>query len=125
VVPFYAPHDLVYRTMNQAMVNEALQAFLGISPEVSPASIEILKRASPYYHVQKDMPPILLIHGTADELVAYDQSVRMLAKLHEAGVASELYTVKDGKHGMGNWDQLPGGDVYKQYLVNWLHKTLQ
>jgi acetyl esterase len=125
VVPFYAPHDLYYRAMSQATVNEAVQAYLDIGPAVSPASVKILKKASPYYHVQKGMPPVLLIHGTADELVAYEQSVRMLEKMHGAGVASELYTVQGGKHGMGSWDQIAGGDAYKQFLVNWLQKTLR
>jgi len=125
VVPFYAPHDLVHRVEQQGAVNEPLQAFLNLSPAVTPDSLAALKKASPYDHVQKNVPPVLMIHGTADEQVAYDQSVRMLAKLREAGVTAELYTVKDGKHGMGSWDKIPGGDAYKQYLVNWLKKTLR
>jgi acetyl esterase len=125
VVPFYAPHDLYYEAMNQPQAQKTLRAFVGTGEEMNPAVIELLKQASPYYHVQKNMPSMLLIHGTADDLVAYEQSVRMLDKLRSAGVTAELYTVKDGNHGMGSWEQIPGGNAYKQYLVTWLRKTLQ
>lgn len=57
------------------------------------------RSASPITHITKDDAPILNIHGTADKLVPYPQSVEFNKKLVAAGVTSNLVTVKDGGHG--------------------------
>lgn len=62
---------------------------------------EKTRNASPITHVSKDDAPILIGHGTEDELVAYQQSVDFHAKLKKAGVDSTLITVKGAGHGLG------------------------
>ncbi len=59
---------------------------------------EITKKISPLYHVTKASAPSLMIHGDADTLVPLQQSELMLAKLKEAGVASELLVKKGRGH---------------------------
>jgi len=61
---------------------------------------EIGKKVSPITHVRKDNPPTLIIHGDTDALVPLQQSETMAAKLKEAGVPSQLYVMKGGKHDM-------------------------
>ena len=124
VVPIYAPHDLLGRAKEQGNVNDNIQAFVGVGPELTAESTEKLRKASPFYYANKDMPPILLIHGTKDSQVAYEQSVRMKAKLQELGVPCDLITVRDGAHGMGSWDKLPSQD-WKPKLVEWLRAKLK
>jgi dipeptidyl aminopeptidase/acylaminoacyl peptidase len=70
------------------------------------------------------MPPILLIHGTADAQVPYDQSVEMRKKLKSLGVPCDLFTVPNGAHGMGSWEKLPSQE-WKSYLASWLRNTLR
>lgn len=41
----------------------------------------------------------MLLHGTADTDVPYQQSVDMAAALVRAGVTHELVTIPDGEHG--------------------------
>lgn len=60
---------------------------------------EKARSASPITHVTKDDAPILNVHGTADPLVPYPQSVDFNKRLVEAGVASNLITITDGGHG--------------------------
>ncbi|MEJ6561055.1 MAG: alpha/beta hydrolase fold domain-containing protein [Akkermansiaceae bacterium] len=60
---------------------------------------EKARSASPITHITKDDPPILNVHGTADALVPYAQSVSFNQKLVEAGVSSNLITITDGGHG--------------------------
>jgi len=60
---------------------------------------EKARSASPITHITKDDPPILNIHGTADPLVPYPQSVVFNKKLVEAGTSSHLITITDGGHG--------------------------
>jgi acetyl esterase len=122
VVPFYAPHDLLGRAEKAGTISESIQAFLGIGPELTPESRYVLRQASPYYHVRASMPPYLLIHGTKDTQVDYQQSVEMQKKLRAAGVTCDLLTVTNGGHGMGNWEKDQMRTVWKNYLVQWLHQ---
>jgi len=64
-----------------------------------PDMIDFARKLSPVTYVRKDVPPILAIHGNADEVVPYQQSVRLVAELKEAGAKAELITVPRGKHG--------------------------
>jgi acetyl esterase/lipase len=54
---------------------------------------------SPAENVGETYPPTLLLHGTADTDVPYEQSVHMAERLAEAGVEHEFITIKDGPHG--------------------------
>ena len=57
------------------------------------------RNASPITYVSTDDPPFLLIHGTDDPLVPFDQSERFLGALKEEGVDALLIKVQGGKHG--------------------------
>src|SRR5579885_1612340 len=60
--------------------------------------LEIGKKISPLYHVTKDDPPTLIVHGDKDALVPIQQAEVMVAKLKGAGVPAELVVVKGGGH---------------------------
>ena len=59
----------------------------------------IAKRVSPLTYVRAGLPPILSIHGDADAVVPYEQSVRLHKALTALGVPNELVTIKGGGHG--------------------------
>lgn len=121
VVPFYAPHDLEYQVASKTL-GESLKSLFGIT-ELNDATARILHDASPSSYVKRGMPPYLLIHGTKDEQVPYDQSVRFLALMKATENRCELFTIPDGRHGMGNWDQ--AHPEYKSFLIDWLRRTLK
>jgi len=50
-------------------------------------------------HVTADDPPVLLIHGDADEVVAYKNAEVMQAALEKAGVPVDLLRVPGAGHG--------------------------
>jgi acetyl esterase/lipase len=68
----------------------------------------IAKRVSPLTYVRAGVPPILSIHGDADTVVPYDQSVRLHKALTAAGVPNELVTIKGGWHGQFKEAELEG-----------------
>jgi acetyl esterase/lipase len=78
-------------------------AFLRSRPpgdgDTASPEYQIHRNASPVTHVSADSPPALLMHGSNDEIVAYNQSVTMLEVLQSAGVTSELLTIPGGGHG--------------------------
>ncbi len=66
----------------------------------------IARRASPISYVRAGLPPVLTIHGDKDDVVPYEQSVRLHKALAAAGVPNELVTIPGGGHGQFSDDQL-------------------
>jgi len=58
----------------------------------------------PLLNVTPTYPPTLLIHGTADTDVPYNQSLLMAAALKKAGVSHHLHTINKGEHGLDGGD---------------------
>ena len=57
--------------------------------------------ADPISYVDKGDAPFLIMHGTKDMLVPYNQSVLLHNALKKAGVRSALLTVDGGGHSGG------------------------
>jgi alpha-L-fucosidase 2 len=71
------------------------------------------------------MAPFLIIHGTADEQVAYEMSPAMCEAMKKAGDQCELISIAGGKHGMAGWDKSADMQHWKPEMVAWLRKTLK
>ncbi|MGE3819033.1 MAG: alpha/beta hydrolase fold domain-containing protein [Isosphaeraceae bacterium] len=65
------------------------------------------RAASPVSYVSADDPPFLIIHGTKDDVVPYDQSARLHDALHKAGVQTTLIPVERGGHGNFGNPEIP------------------
>ena len=64
---------------------------------------EAYRQASPIFYVSKDGPPLLLAHGEKDDLVPFDQSVRMAEAWRKASLPIEFIPVKNAGH---NFEQV-------------------
>jgi acetyl esterase/lipase len=73
----------------------ALEWFAGV-----PNRLELARKVSPITYVRPNLPPIITVHGTADNGVPYQQSVRLHQALDKAGVPNELVTIPNGGHGV-------------------------
>jgi len=94
VVAHYGPYDLGRRR------SEMVDGLLGPRVE-DPAWARL---ASPIAHAANATAPVLLIHGTADQLVSWRESERMHAALLDAGKASELLLLDGAPHAFQvNW----------------------
>jgi acetyl esterase/lipase len=80
-----------------------------------------LADASPITHVTPDAPAFLLVHGTADWLVPYDQSEQLHAALTAAGVACRLEPVEGAQHIFDGCDDV---DAVVQLSVDHLANAL-
>lgn len=58
-----------------------------------------IRSVSPINYVNKNSPPVFIVHGDADPVVPYQQSVDLYKKLKEAGVKTEFITIQGGQHG--------------------------
>jgi alpha-L-fucosidase 2 len=122
VVPFYGPHDMEYQSDWKHALPSSLQALYGRPAELNDETRKILLESSPSTYVRPGLPPYLLIHGTADEQVPYDQSVRFREKMLLVGNTCDLLTIPGGRHGMGSWDQ--AHPEYKPIMIEWLRHQL-
>jgi dipeptidyl aminopeptidase/acylaminoacyl peptidase len=66
---------------------------------------QIATQVSPLTYVRPGVPPVLTIHGDADQTVPYAQAVRLHEALQKAGVPNQLVTVPGGDHGGFNADE--------------------
>ena len=82
----------------------------------------LLARYSPLTHVHANMPPILLVHGTAERLWA--QAIAMRDRLAAVGARHEMLALEGAPHGMENWEGRPEWSGYKANVIEWLQRTL-
>lgn len=60
---------------------------------------EVARRVSPLEYVRSGLPPVLTLHGDADEIVPYSHGTRLHEALSKAGVPNQLHTIRGGNHG--------------------------
>ena len=70
-------------------------AWMGSKPD----RMDLAKRVSPMTYVRSSLPPILTIHGNADNIVPYQHALNLHAALDEAGVTNKIHTVPGKGHG--------------------------
>jgi len=123
VVAIYSPSDLVTLAKTARQIPEELRRSMAGSP-FAEMLLEGLRRLSPIQHVRADMPPFLLIHGTADALVPFEQSKEMCSRMLSAGALCELIAVDGGGHGIRWWEGNERMIGYKVEMVRWLKDRL-
>jgi len=117
------PERFDMASANRHLANGGGIAFFGVS-KLDDAGLAHLREISPANAVHKGMAPFLMIHGTADEQVAYELSPAMCNAMKKMGDKCDLISVQDGRHGMTNWEKAPAMQHWKPELVAWLRKTL-
>jgi acetyl esterase/lipase len=93
VIAHYGPYDLSRRKAGG--VWDPVAELLGERVH-DPAWVEL---ASPVRHAAGATAPVLLIHGTGDQVVSWRESQRMHDALVAAGRASELLLLDGAPHG--------------------------
>ncbi len=73
-----------------------------------------IKSVSPINYVSKNNPPVFIVHGDADPVVPYQQSVDLHKKLQEAGVKTQFVTIPGGLH--GNFPQDKNSELNKSII---------
>lgn len=101
VVNVYGPSDFTKSYGKSVDAHEVLPLWLGGNLETAlPRHI----RSSPLNWVTPAAAPTLLIHGTEDKYVAYEQAIWMRDRLSASGVAVELLTLEGAGHGFQGAD---------------------
>jgi len=104
VIDFYGASDMLTMPPNVPgpgktaadLANSNGAKLLGVTPRDRP---DLARQTSTLYHVSKDDPPFLIIHGDKDQQVPLEQSQRLHAALVASGVPSELIVLPGAGHG--------------------------
>jgi acetyl esterase/lipase len=94
VVNWYGITDVVDELDGPNLKEYAVE-WLGSQPDREA----IARRVSPITYVRAGLPPVITVHGDADNTVPYQHAVRLKEALDRAGVTNELITIPAGKHG--------------------------
>lgn len=122
IVDYYGPTDFILRSQNQPAKTEPpdspVHRLLG-----GPASEkqELARLASSSYHVTKDDPPLLILHGKNDKTVYLDQSQRLVDEYRKAGLDVTMVVVPGAGHGGNAFFQEP----YRKQVAEFLKKHLR
>jgi acetyl esterase/lipase len=82
----------------------------GLLPNTAPdKNADLWKFASPVTHVSKNVPPTLIIHGTADTTVDRDQATELASKLKAEGAEHHLLMIDRIGHtfDLQTWQRKP------------------
>lgn len=117
VVDYFGPTDMValYNSYtSQPQTQLGIQALMGGTPATNPT---LYQTSSPLTWTTSNVPPTLILHGTADPIVPYAQSTALKAKLDGVGVSAKLITYAGAGH--GDWNAATFEDSYQQ-VINFL-----
>ena len=82
-----------------------------------------MRLASPINHVHAEAPPFLIIHGTRDETVPFDQGKRLQQALITAGASTTFIPIEGGHHNLRHDPDLSyDGEVWHDVLCK---KTIE
>ncbi len=116
VVDFFGPIDVSRmercETYKDDKSPEAV--LLGCSPSKNP---DLSKSLSPMSYIDKNDPKFLVIHGDADPVVPYCQSMFFAKALSDKGVLEDFIIVPNGNHGPVTFN-----DYTFQRMVNFFQK---
>lgn len=110
IISKYAPSDFVDKT-DKFYTYKSLLNWMGDNMEDEGFRASI----SPVTYINKNNPPVFIVHGNADPIVPYEQSVKLHQKLDKAGVYNEFITVDGGKH--GNFEKEKNSEINKATIV--------
>jgi len=97
LVLWYAPSNFETLAASQADGAQTPDAKL-LGCALRACAADLLRLASPSFHVSPDDPPVLLLHGREDEVVPFAQSVDLEARLRAAGVDVEFARLDGARH---------------------------
>ena len=102
IVDYYGPSDFILRGKTQPdrayTEKSGSFALLGGLRNGKPG-VEMEAFASPASYVSPDDPPLLVFHGSADEVVLLDQSQRIVDLYNAAGLDARLHVLDKAGHG--------------------------
>lgn len=101
VVDYCGPSDFLRFDADAPKMSQPGQPVYKLFGGPLKEKLDMAKQASPAFHVSKDDPPFLIVHGTADKTVPLDQAVSFHERQRNVGMNSTFVKIEGGGHGIG------------------------
>lgn len=127
VVSICGPQDLLSLALcpPREDLPPVIYQFIGGPPETHE---HLYRKASPIFHVNRNTPPFLFIHGEEDPTVPISQAIQMYKALRSYEIPSVLIQVKNGLHNPFNPKEgdtvCPSKDKVDEEIKNFLVEYL-
>jgi acetyl esterase/lipase len=123
VVGCAPPTDLVADNERRGGLSISMRNLFGYdTTNMTDDVVEVLKTNSPLTYVRPGLPPFLLVQGSADKTVPYEQTLRFQSRLKEANVSCDLMTITNGQHRIADW--MKSDPSWQEKLARWLDDKL-
>ena len=83
---------------------------------------KLLAEISPINNIHPELPPFLLIQGSADRTVAPDLTRNFQAKSKSAGVSCDLLILTNAQHRIADWEEFD--PEFPEKIIRWLDEKL-
>ena len=125
IVDWYGPTDIIEMNSFPSAMDHSVPAspegrlvgFLNVLENPEDAA-----KASPINYVNADteIPPLLIMHGNRDQLVCYDQSVRLYGKMKVFGKNVQMICLDGAYHGFGGFQSDEALDIVEQFIRRYI-----
>lgn len=113
IFDFYGITDLAPLLVPGATLKKSATNWLGDLAD-SPS---FAAKMSPLHYVRPDLSPVFIVHGDADPVVPYEQSVQLRDQLSALHVPIRMFTVPGGQHSKFSPEEsLQVGEAMKKFL---------
>ncbi|HET8546961.1 MAG TPA: prolyl oligopeptidase family serine peptidase, partial [Bryobacteraceae bacterium] len=114
------PSDLVTLARESPSIPAGIRGVAANGPWADMLGAAI-RELSPIHQVHRQMPPTLLIHGTADRVVPFAQSERFCEAARRAGAHCEVLAVRGEGHGFRWWSDAQ----WMRAMIAWLEARVE
>ncbi|MEO9968035.1 MAG: alpha/beta hydrolase [Reichenbachiella sp.] len=86
----------------------------GFDPEVDQEKTKsFADQYSPVTYLNDKIPPVLMIHGDADQVVPLDQSISLKSRLDSLGIENEIHILEGTNHAFIGADDTQKADIQR------------
>jgi pectinesterase len=123
VAGFAPPTEIAFDAKRRGSIDKwlSMKWLLG-SDSLDATTLATMEEISPVNHLQPGLPPYLLVQGSADTTVPFNQTKDFADRLKAAGVSCDLITIQGGPHRIRDWERLHPGWEYE--VADWLQTRL-
>ena len=107
-------------TLNQGEADSPEGKLIGGKNVYEHPELSVPVVCAGYIKKETEIPPILMMHGTGDDLVSWRQSVRLYKKLREEEKEVEFYMVENAIHGDNTFWTTENLDIVEEFLKKYM-----
>lgn len=123
IIDFFAPTNIITMndepsTMSHSEPDSPEGFLIGQKDVLANPGLAEKTVIKNYISRDKEYPPVLMFHGSNDELVPFGQSCELYSALRQHGVKAELYQIEGAHHGDRQFWSNAVLDIIEQFIYS-------